>query len=206
MAKIRIKGDTSGYIDIAAPAEAGTQTLTLPTSGSLLTSADVLDSDQIGTGAISAGKIASGAITTGLLPAGTVLQTLTDSTFTVVEGSSTTYQSTGLSVSITPSSASNKIVLMCSGTSRGDGGALTQLKVGVFKGGVEQNDGIGHLWSRATAGFDSTTSFVFSDTAGTTSAVTYEIRMRSGNGGYVRFPSNISVDPQAHLIVMEIAQ
>ena len=38
MAKIRIKGDTSGYIDLAAPAVAGTQTLTLPTSGSLLTS------------------------------------------------------------------------------------------------------------------------------------------------------------------------
>lgn len=73
MAKIRIKGDTSGYIDITAPAVAGTQTLTLPTSGSLLTSASdssdfpsailtstsVLDSDQIGTGAVSAGKLVS---------------------------------------------------------------------------------------------------------------------------------------------------
>jgi len=167
---------------------------------------DGIATADIDDGAVTAAKIGSGAITSAALPAGTVLQTLTDSTFTVVEGSSTTYQSTGLSVSITPSSTSNKIVLMCSGTSRGDGGALTQLKVGVFKGGVEQNDGIGHLWSRVTSGFDSTTSFVFSDTAGTTSAVTYEIRMRSGNGGYVRFPSDVSVDPQAHLIVMEIAQ
>jgi hypothetical protein len=62
MAKIRIKGDTSGYIDIAAPAVAGTQTLTLPTSGSLLTSADVLDSDQIGTGAVTAAKLDVGQI------------------------------------------------------------------------------------------------------------------------------------------------
>ena len=62
MARIRIKGDTSGHIDIAAPDVAGTQTLTLPTSGSLLSSEDVLDSDQIGTGAITAAKLDVGQI------------------------------------------------------------------------------------------------------------------------------------------------
>lgn len=33
MAKLRINGDTSGYIDLVAPAVAGTTTLNLPTSG-----------------------------------------------------------------------------------------------------------------------------------------------------------------------------
>ena len=40
MAKIRIKGDTSGYIDIATPDVAGTTTLNLPTSnGDIVTTA-----------------------------------------------------------------------------------------------------------------------------------------------------------------------
>ena len=189
-----------------------------------------LDAARIADGSIAAGKltdtyltgIADGSITdaklnssldlsgkTVTLPSGVggkVLQVLTDVTTTGVEGPSTTYQSTGLSVSITPSSASNKIVLMCSGTSRSDGGAVCHLKVGIFKGGVEQTDGIGNQKPNNTDGTDHTTSFVYSDTAGTTSAVTYDIRMRSGNGGYVRFPSDVNGDPQAHLIVMEIAQ
>ena len=73
MAKIRIKGDTSGYIDIEAPAEAGATTLSLPaTAGNILTSADVLDSDQIGTGAITAAKISDGEVSEAKLATGAV--------------------------------------------------------------------------------------------------------------------------------------
>jgi hypothetical protein len=63
MAKIRIKGDTSGYVDIQAPAVAGATTLSLPaTAGNILTSADVLDSDQIGAGAITEAKWGGGQL------------------------------------------------------------------------------------------------------------------------------------------------
>jgi hypothetical protein len=40
MAKIRIVGDSSGYVEIAAPSAAGNNTLELPSSGTRLTAAD----------------------------------------------------------------------------------------------------------------------------------------------------------------------
>ncbi len=40
MAKIRIVGDSSGYVEIAAPNAAGNNTLELPSSGTRLTAAD----------------------------------------------------------------------------------------------------------------------------------------------------------------------
>ena len=89
MGDIVLAGSTSGTVTISPPASAGTTTLTLPsTSGTI--------------------------VTTNTLPAGSVLQvvqTVKTDTFS----SSTTnswVDITGLSVSITPSSSSNKILVM----------------------------------------------------------------------------------------------
>ena len=94
MASLVLTGDTSGQVTIAAPAVAGTNTLTLPAlTGTILTNKT----------------------------AGTVLQvvsaTKTD-TFTTTSG--TFVDITGLSVSITPTSSSSKILItgtVCWGSS-----------------------------------------------------------------------------------------
>jgi hypothetical protein len=58
MAKIRIKGDTSGYVDLQAPAVAGAGSITVPNlSGTLLTSAS--DSSDFPTGGIGASNLTS---------------------------------------------------------------------------------------------------------------------------------------------------
>ena len=93
MADIVLTGDTSGAITIAAPAVAGTNTLTLPASTSTIaTTADV---NALTTGkilqVISATKTDTQSITARGLP-------LTD----VV----------GLSISITPSATSSKILVL----------------------------------------------------------------------------------------------
>jgi hypothetical protein len=95
MASIVVAGDTSGTVTLAAPSTAGTTTLTLPTtSGTVLTSASSVASSQLPTGSVLQ-----------------VLQTVKTDTF-----SSATTNSwvdvTGLSVAITPSSSSNKILVM----------------------------------------------------------------------------------------------
>lgn len=112
MASISVAGDTSGSITIAAPNVAGTNTLTLPANtGTVLTSAS----------------------NTGF-PTGSVLQVLqavkTDTSSTT---SSTYSDISGLSVSITPSSTSNKILVTCSVMVGQDGGAGTAASIVIVR-------------------------------------------------------------------------
>jgi hypothetical protein len=107
MASIVVAGDTSGTVTLAAPAVSGTTTLTLPTtSGTVLTSASSIPTSQL-----------SGSISAASLPTGSVLQvvqTVKTDTYSAAPGSSTWTDITGLSVSITPSSASNKVMVFLS--------------------------------------------------------------------------------------------
>ena len=94
MSKLVLNGDTSGSVTLDAPAVSGTTTLTLPaTSGTVLTSASSFTSSQ--------------------MPTGSVLQvvstTKTDSYSNAAQNAWNDV--TGLSVSITPSSSSNKILV-----------------------------------------------------------------------------------------------
>jgi hypothetical protein len=86
MASVIIKGDTSGQIELAAPAVAGTNTITLPAS----------------TGTI---------LTTTSPKAGNVIQVI-NSTVGYVTTTSGTYTDTGLTATITPSSSSNKVLVL----------------------------------------------------------------------------------------------
>ena len=86
MSSISIAGDTSGSVIIAAPAVAGSTTLTLPTTTGTL-------------------------VTSNAMPTGSVLQVVQGITTTAVSNSSSAFIATGLTASITPSSASNKILV-----------------------------------------------------------------------------------------------
>jgi len=83
-----------------------------------------IDSDSLNTGAVTstalaAGSVASAALASGVptraqLPAGSVLQVVQGSTSTQATISTSTYTDTGLSASITPTSASSKILVFIS--------------------------------------------------------------------------------------------
>jgi hypothetical protein len=64
MAKIRIVGDSSGYVELAAPNAAGNNTLELPSNATKLVGADANNTITVGTGA-SIGSPATNVLTLG---------------------------------------------------------------------------------------------------------------------------------------------
>lgn len=90
MAGIILTGDTSGTITVNAPAVAGTNTLTLPAS----------------TGTVAL---------TSQLGGGTIVKMACDEITAEVSGSGA-FSNSGLEVSITPASTSNKILLLTTGS------------------------------------------------------------------------------------------
>jgi hypothetical protein len=90
MANLILNGSTSGSVTLSSPAVSGTTTLTLPTtSGTVLTNG-----------------------TNTNFPAGSVLQVVNATYSTQTSSATTSYVDTGLTASITPSSSSNKILVI----------------------------------------------------------------------------------------------
>jgi hypothetical protein len=123
MASVSISGDVSGAISIAAPLVAGSGTLTLPTGTDTLVgkaTTDTLTNKTLTSPVLTTpalGTPASGVLTncTGVaaaaLPAGSVLQVVSASFAQSFTTSSTSFVATHLTASITPRSASNKILI-----------------------------------------------------------------------------------------------
>ena len=85
MSPLRLSGSTSGFSQLDAPAIAGDQTFTLPGTGGTI--------DRLNR-------------------AGNILQVVNATYSTQVTNNTSTYADTGLSASITPSSASSKVIII----------------------------------------------------------------------------------------------
>jgi hypothetical protein len=123
VSKISIEGNASGTgtLTIAAPNTNSNFTLTLPTNSGTIITGTLPDGDLVGTTAtqtltnksIVATQL-TGTIAAARLPAGSVLQVVsTAKTDTFSVGGTTTFtEVTGLTVNITPTSSSNKILVL----------------------------------------------------------------------------------------------
>ena len=162
MANLILNGSTSGSITLAAPAVANTTTLTLPTtSGTVLTSG-----------------------TSSNFPIGSILQVVS-TTKTDTFSSATTNawtDITGLSVSITPSSASNTILVMASvqgiNTSSNAYFRLVRGSTGIGVGATAGSRSSVSSSNITGSGVNSMggSSFQFLDSPATTSSTTYKIQ------------------------------
>ena len=174
MSSVVIAGNTSGSVTLSAPDVAGTTTLTLPsTSGTV--------------------------VTTNTMPAGSVLQVLSTTKTNSFSTSSTSFTDvTGLSVSITPSSTSNKILVFISCTMAGsqdDRVLPLQLVRGSTAIGLSDQSGSSKIRTSGGAmtaqnvsdAYDEThnVSFQYLDSPSTTSSTTYKIQTRAGTSGSV---------------------
>jgi len=169
MASLVLNGNTSGSVTISSPAVSGTTTLTLPaTSGTVLTNG-----------------------TNTNFPAGSVLQVVSTTKTDTFTTTSTTFTTiTGLTASITPSSATSKILIIVSVTGSqqvGTNDALialfrdsTQIALGDAAGSRVRHS---FLLNTSDAGWSTTGSVNFLDSPSTTSAISYSVRARVPSTG-----------------------
>ena len=207
MASIKLKGDTSGEVTISAPAVAGTTTLTIPAvSGNILTDGQALPAiDGSALTGITTGKVLQ------------VVQTVKTDTW-----SSTTANSwvdvTGMSVTITPSSSSSKILIIGTINYSGSTNVYGRLLRGATPISVGDAAGSRAL-STFSSGYNHTdgnvgkcASINYLDSPSTTSATTYKIQFQMFNSYFMALnrvvadtDSNISARGASTLIAMEIA-
>jgi hypothetical protein len=147
----------------------------------------------------------SGQVIQAVVGVGKILQVVTATYATSTTSSSNVYADTGLTVSITPSSTSSKILVMVSQNGCVKTSSDTELALRLVRGATELcifaiQGGI--TGSSATNGFGSC-SHVFLDTPATTSSTTYKTQMRSvSNSAAVNTQSNST---QSSICVMEIS-
>ena len=185
MSKIRLHGSSSGYTEIAPVAASGNNTLTLPNDGTIIskdsngavgvTSVTVGTGVTIGDGRVTATSGIVGLTSTGM-PAGSIVQVLqTQKTDTFTSSNSTWVDITGLSQSITMTSASNKVLVqvnlsILNGTTTGSISALKRgdTFIGLAHSGYgSRQNGLGAELYNDRSDVFCTTSYSVLDTPGT---------------------------------------
>ena len=148
------------------------------------------------------GSIGS-TIAKSVLPAGSVLQVVTGTRGTSVSTTSTSFVDVGLSASITPSSASNKVlVLVYPATCRVSTGALEAISLQVLRGATKITSAINHLLLSTSMDRRAALMLSVLDSPNTTSATTYKLQFLSRLG--IEVDVNVN-DDVATITLMEIA-
>jgi len=186
MSLVALSGNAggTGTLTIAAPNTNSNYTLTLPTN----------------TGTLISTK-----------SAGTVLQVLSTTTTTLVANSTATYASTGLSLSITPSSATSKILVMAHCPIRygtNNGGGNFGMRINRASGTIlMSNNYINNVNSIVDISYPVDLSYL--DSPATTSSTNYTIEFALVNSsGVYTNPTvnwNSGATQTSTLILMEIA-
>ena len=190
MSSVKMQGNASGtgILTVTSPNTNSNYTLTLPAA---------------------TGTLLSNATTTGF-PAGSVLQVVTSAPFTTTAStSSTSFVTTGLSVSITPSSTSSKILAIHSdGGSRnstaGNGMLTTLYRNGTNVVASSGTSPYALNYTQNNSGINvAPTSFVYLDSPASASSVTYTVYFASYNTAGTVYYNTTNFN--SFLILMEIA-
>lgn len=162
---LRLAGSTSGYTEIDCPSVGGNNTLMLPTGNG--SSGQVLSTN--GSGALS------------WIGAGKILQVVQATYSTATTIASSTPTDTGLSASITPSSSSNKIVVLIDQPINASRSAASQrVIVKLLRGSTaiynsaDVGDYAANITGATAVEFSFHASIVYLDSPATTSSTTYK--------------------------------
>ena len=239
MSKIRLHGSSSGYTEIAPVAASGNNTLTLPNDGTIISKdsngAVGVTSIAVGTGVtIGDGRVTCttlhgsaanctqipaanivGVCTSGLTKSGggfgkiiQVSQTAYDSANNITDASS--YQDTGLQATITPTSSSNKILVVVHQTYRlaaASGSAQNGGSIRVIRDSTTISNVQAYLLYNNLSGVSNTLynydvyNVQILDSPSTTSEITYKTKAivyGSGNSIYLQYAG------RSYLTLMEV--
>ena len=199
---------------VSAPALTGTDSNT----GITFPGADTI---KFSTGGVERMQITNSGVSGTGISAGKILQVVqtfkTDSTSQSGNSSTTFYDISGMSVSITPSSSSNKVLVMwtaqvASSGASGRGNIIRLLRgsteIGSGTGGSSTN---GQVYHRTVQYNPETKNMMYLDSPNTTSATTYKLQWSvEGSGGsattyYLNDNSGGSFGITSHITVMEVA-
>lgn len=134
-----------------------------------------------------AGEVLTAAQMNNLRGAFRVLQVVYGETTTQATNSTTTYEDTGVTATITPSATSSKIlVLTNTAIYSSSSGSVTYVQL--LRGATSvalsiQNDS-------TSANFHQTSSILYYDSPATTSATTYKTQFKNGDAGKTSYVSN----------------
>lgn len=148
-------------------------------------------------------KIAAGAIEYADLPTGSVLQVVQTTSTATTSTSSSTYQSTPLAVSITPKSATSKILILTAGAYADSAGATTGAYA-VARNGTALTASEA-AWYRSAGGSGYTMNLTYLDSPATTSATTYAVYIKAVSGTVYLGSSGVGAATTATITAMEIA-
>jgi hypothetical protein len=144
--------------------------------------AGLIQSAQIGSA--NASVINAGTLAGARLPTGSVLQVVEGSTASETFTTSTSYQATNLSGSITPSSASNKVLIIVSSTIY-IAGSTYAVNGTIFRGATDiasANSAGVLFWGEGAGGWCKCAT-TFLDSPSSTSSLTYALHIKSNNAG-----------------------
>jgi hypothetical protein len=134
---------------------------------------------------------------------GKVLQVIQATYGTSTSSSSTSYADTGLTANITPSNASNKVLVMYSlQCYRSNANALNGVNLKLLRDATDINTTIGIFRTDSTVNQQALQSFAYVDSPSTTSATTYKLQFanRNASASAIVFVENTT----GTLILMEI--
>jgi hypothetical protein len=192
MSSISVAGDTSGSITIAAPAVAGSGTLTLPVATDTLigkATTDTLTNKSIAatqlTGTIAVGRLPAGSVLqvvnlqTGALATGTTLIPIDDTIPQITEGTQF------MSLAITPISATSKL-LICVVASVSNSVGNQWMASALFQDSTANALAVNSVYTAAATAF---VPCVFNHfmTSGTTSSTTFTVRSGGNDPGTTSF-------------------
>jgi len=154
MSALRLTGSTSGYSELTPPAIAGDQTFTLPGTGGTL--------DRLNR-------------------AGNILQVVNATYSTQTTSSSSTFADTGLTATITPTSASSKVLVLVNQTGCGKETTNTYLGLNLLRGStiISNFERSGGATSSVAINYFGACSACYLDSPATTSATTYKTQFAS---------------------------
>jgi hypothetical protein len=194
---LKINGATSGSVTLAAPATGSDVTLTLP--GSAGTVAVLGGNTYTGTHNFNAATVVD--------PPGRIIQVVTGTSTTTTAVTSTTMTDSTLTATITPSSATNKILVIVNqsiqlSNSSSMGGAIRVMRGSTV---ISSDDTYQTIYNSGFAGaftIAARAGFSILDSPSTTSATTYktQIRREAGSGTVTaQYGSS-----QSQIILMEV--
>ena len=219
MSSVVVAGDVSGTCTLQAPSAAGSTVLTLPviatdTLAGIAATQTLTNKTLV---AVALGTPASGVLTNctgvvaGALPAGSVLQVVSATTNAISTTTSTSFiDISGLSVAITPRSASNNILIMFTIGATGNLGGVMNFNIvrgatPIAQPATGTNPATINMYGNAI-GVVLSGGMTWLDSPATTSSTTYKIQYRTDGGTlcFNRHTGNVNYNSVSAITLMEI--